>query len=84
MSEASQVNPPAALEEPEDEDVYAELIQIVKLHSVLHNPASASNRNKFLKEKHWNEVGTVMNRDGIKLNYAYVIIKIIQHCAMLL
>ena len=64
MSEVSEINPPVVVDEPEDDDVYAELIQVVKLHPELYNPASASNRNKFLKEKRWNEVGVAMNREG--------------------
>jgi 5'(3')-deoxyribonucleotidase len=45
-------------------DKREDLIQAVKGHVVLYDPASNSNRNKFLRDKAWSEVATELAGDG--------------------
>jgi len=47
-----------------DEEIQVDLIQAVKKREILYNPASVSNRNKFLREKAWSDIAQEIGKPG--------------------
>ena len=46
------------------EEKLEELIESVKKRNILYDPASVSNRNTYLKEQAWKEIGQEINMAG--------------------